>query len=83
MSINVLENGRGGKCVYKWMHAYVRITKMEMRQEAEDKDMSKVRGSSIDTVSWVSVRFVSKVEIKLEDGYIYKPLHKPYICTYR
>jgi len=37
MAINVLENGRGGKCVYKWMHAYVWITKMEMRQETEDK----------------------------------------------
>ena len=49
MAINVNENGRGGKCVYRLTHAYVRITKMEVQKEAEDKDMSKVMSTSIGT----------------------------------
>jgi len=51
MAINVYENGRGGKCVYRLTHAYVLITKMELQKEAENKDMSKVMSTSIGTVS--------------------------------
>jgi len=42
MAINVYENGREEKCVYKLTHAYIFITKIEMQKEAEDKDMARL-----------------------------------------
>ena len=82
MALNVYGYGRGGKCICKLTHAYVWITKMEIEKEMENKDMSKVMSTWIDTLTYVSIRFISKVEIKLGDNKFHRPLHKPYTCTY-
>ena len=50
---------------------------MELQKEAEDNQMNKVMSTSRGTVSEVSIKFVAKEERQQEDGYKYRPLHKP------
>ena len=56
---------------------------MELQQKTEDKDMIKVMSTSRGTVSQVPNKFVEKEEREQEDGYKYRPLHKPYTWTYQ
>jgi len=41
--------------------------------------MSKVMNTSRGSCSYLSIKFVAKEERQQEDGYKYRPLHKPYI----
>jgi len=51
MAINVYDYGREGKCVYMFKNTYAGIRKMKMQMEKEDRHMSRVMHTSIDTVT--------------------------------
>jgi len=53
MTISVYENGRGGKCVYMFIHTHwhAGIKEMKIQIEKEERHMSRVMRTSISTVT--------------------------------
>ena len=51
MAISVYENGRGGKCVYMFIHTYAGIKELKIQIEKEERHMSRVMRTSISTVT--------------------------------
>ena len=79
IAINVNKYGRGGKCSYMFRYTYAGIREMKMQMKKESRHMSRVKRTSIGTVTQVSIRFIEQEKRKQKDGYEYRTEHKTYI----